>query len=72
MTECPYCKIKMKETTMPMTFKFSPNVIVQEVNIHECPKCSFQSISEEETERVRKLVNKVKETAKIAQTVIIK
>lgn len=71
MTECPYCKIKMKETIMPMTFKFSPSIIVQKVNIHECPRCNFQSVSEKETERVRKLVNSVKETAKESKLVLI-
>lgn len=71
MTECPYCKIGMKKTTMPMTFKFSPSVIVQEVNIHECSRCGFQSVSEEETEKVRKLVNSVRETAGKSKLVLV-
>ncbi len=71
MTECPYCKIEMKKTTMPMTFKFSPSIIVQNVSIHECSRCGFQSVPEEETERVRKLVNSVKETAGKSKLVLV-
>ena len=61
----------MKENTIPMTFKFSPSVIVQQVKIHECCKCGFQSVPEEETERVRKLVNSVKSTAGKSKLVLV-
>jgi Zn-finger nucleic acid-binding protein len=71
MTECPNCKVKMKTDKKSMTFKFSPNVIVQEIKYEFCPKCSFECVSGEEYERVRKLVHSVASGAKKAKMIVV-
>jgi len=55
--KCPNCDINMKTDTIPMTFKVNPNVIVQSVEHHTCPKCGFDLVTGKEYERVRKLVH---------------
>lgn len=70
MTKCPYCKMKMKIDKKPMSFKFSPNIIVQEVLFESCPKCSFECVSEEEYERVRKLVHSFTGASKKAKVIV--
>jgi len=71
MTECPYCKVKMKTDKKSMTFKFSPNVILQEVKYEFCPKCRFECVPGEEYERVRRLVHSIMPAAKKAKMIVI-
>jgi len=54
---CPNCDLKMKKDIMSMTFKINPNVIVQSVEHHVCPRCGFDTVTGKEYERVRKLVH---------------
>jgi len=58
--KCPECKHETILEKEPMTFKFNPSVIVQDVVISRCTNCGFESVSEEEYEKVRKLVHQVK------------
>ena len=53
----PQCKSQMTETTMPMSFKINPDIIVKHVKVHECGRCGFDSIPEDEYERVREKVH---------------
>jgi uncharacterized protein with PIN domain len=65
---CPYCKTPMVENSMPMSFRINPNIIVKHVKIHECGSCGFDSVPEDEYERVRLNVQnaaKVKDQALI-------
>ena len=49
-----------------MTFKINPNIIIQNVMVHKCEACGFESIPEDEYERVRKKVHKIAKVAKKA------
>jgi len=71
MIECPYCKAKMKQKVIPMTFKGNPDIIVENVRHNVCMKCGFESIPEKEYEIIRKKVNSVIKISKEAKTVII-
>lgn len=71
MTQCPYCKTKMKFETRSMTFKTNPNVIVEEVKYTICGRCGFESIPEDEYERVRKKLHSVSKISKDAKIVIV-
>ena len=68
MLKCPQCKNEFKIDYMPMTFKINPNIIVQDVKVHICSRCGFESIPEDEYEFVRK---KVHEIAKIKTEAIV-
>ena len=58
--ECPECNEKMKKEKEAMALETNPNVIVKEVNTSVCKGCGFSSISENEYERVRKEIDKIK------------
>lgn len=68
MVKCPISKHEMKVDYIPMTFKINPNVIVQNVKVHKCVACGFESVPEDEYERVRK---KVHETSKVGKEAIV-
>jgi len=57
---CPECKHETRIDKESMTFKFNPEVIVQDITIDRCENCGFECVSEEEYEKVRKLVHQVK------------
>ena len=58
--ECPECKSKMKVKKEKMTTKTNPKIIVESIKVNKCCKCNFSSISENEYERIRKKVEKIK------------
>jgi len=66
MVKCPLSKHKMKIDYIPMTFKINPSIIVQNVMVHKCMACGFESIPEDEYERVRKKVHEISKVAKEA------
>jgi hypothetical protein len=47
-----------------MTFKVNPDVIVQNVMVHKCMACGFESVPEDEYERVRKKVHEISKIGK--------
>lgn len=68
--KCPECKHETVLEKESMTFKFNPEVIVQDVTISRCRNCGFECVSEEEYEKVRRLVHQVK--APHGATVVIR
>ena len=66
MVRCPISKHKMKIGYIPMTFEINPNIIVQNVKVHKCVACGFESIPGDEYERVRKKVHRIAKVAKDA------
>jgi len=57
---CPECNKKMKEEKEAIALKTNPNVLVKKVKVSVCESCGFSSVSENEYERVRKEVEKIK------------
>ena len=58
--KCPECKGKMVAKKEKMAFKTNPKIIVERTKVSKCSKCGFSSISENEYERIRKKIEKVK------------
>lgn len=61
---CPDCKGHFRTDFIPMTFKINPNIIVQDVKVHVCIKCGFESVTEDEYEVVRKRVHEIAKIGK--------
>lgn len=57
---CPECNKKTHKETEALVLKTNPDVIVKKVKVDICKSCGFSSISEDEYERVRKEIGKVK------------
>ena len=64
MTEipiCPRCKKEMEEKNVSRTYG-NPITIEKNVHIFTCSECSFEVISEDEYEKIRKHVEQSKNT----------
>ena len=56
---CPRCEVRMEKRTVSRTYG-NPLTIEKRVNVFTCPKCSFEAISGDEYEKIRKDVEQSK------------
>ena len=56
---CPRCEVRMEKRTVSRTYG-NPLTIEKRVNVFTCPKCTFEAISEDEYEKIRKDVEQSK------------
>ena len=58
--KCPECRHAMHMIAKPMSFNIKSSIVVQTVTSRKCDNCGLDIVDEDEYERVRKSIHKVK------------